>query len=188
MRAILTNFVPAPEERAEQAAVVSAPEVRPQRRQSLDDLVATCVRDAFGDAATAAQLLQDRVQSNRKAFKELTRPLIADACFKAVSARIKANRPPEDDWSVDEYQAPDTSHRLHALARSILDYRLPGGTLLRDAFVHEVREGAEKLHERAANAGRHARWLDAIAVRLPRHKTVADVLDESTLINLLNSA
>lgn len=94
MRAILTNFVPAPEEAAEVEALRIVPEAPARRPQSLEDLVATCVRDAFGDTATAAQLLQDRVQGNRRALKELTQPLLASACLQAVSARIRANRPP----------------------------------------------------------------------------------------------
>ena len=187
MRAILTNFVPAPEEQAEQAAVVSAPEVRPQRRQSLEDLVATCVRDAFGDAATAAQLLQERIQSNRKALKELTQPLLADACFKAVSARIRANRPPEDDWSTDPDDALDTSGRLHALAQPILDSKLPNGKLIRDAFASDLREAADTYSGRAEVLQQRARWMRAIAAQLPRGMTVEMALDEAELTRLLSA-
>lgn len=149
--------------------------------------MATCVRDAFGDTVTAAQLLQDRIQGNRKALQELTRPLLAGACLQAVSARIRANRPPEDDWSKDEYEEPDTSDRLHALANSLLDFRLPSGTILRDAFVHDVREAAAVYRERANKSVKRAQWLEAIAIRMPRHKTVGDLLDEGTLAELMET-
>ena len=158
------------------------------RIQNLEQLVASCVRDAFGDAATAAQLLQERIQGNRQAFKELTQPLLANACLQAVSARIRANRPPEDDWSEDEYEEPDTSGRLHALANSLLDFRLPSGTILRDAFVNDVREGAAVYRERANKATKRASWLEAIAARMPRHRTVGDLLDEGALSQLLEIA
>lgn len=188
MRAILTNFVPAPEEAAEVEALRIVPEAPARHPQSLEDLVATCVRDAFGDTATAAQLLQDRVQGNRRALKELTQPLLASACLQAVSARIRANRPPEDDWSKDEYEEPDTSHRLYALANSLLDFRLPSGTILRDAFVHDVREGAAVYRDRANKASKRASWLEAIAARMPRHRTVGDLMDEAALSQLLDIA
>lgn len=158
------------------------------RNQTLEDLVASCVRDAFGDTATAAQLLEDRIQGNRKAFKELTQPLLASACLQAVSARIRANRPPEDDWTKDEYEAPDTSDRLFALAKSNLDFRLPSGIILRDAFVHDVRDGAIALRKRAARAEKYAAWLESIAARMPKHRTVGDLLDEPTLSRLLDDA
>lgn len=187
MRAILTNFVPAPDV-AEAEALGVVPEIPPRRAQSLEELVASCVRDAFGDPATAAQLLQDRIHGHRKALRELTAPLLAQACLQAVSARIKANRPPEDDWSKEEYEEPDTSGRLHALANSLLDFRLPSGTILRDAFVHDVREGAAVYRERANKAGKRANWLESIAARMPRHRTVGDLLDEPTLSQLLDSA
>ena len=160
----------------------------PNRTQTLEQLVASCVRDAFGDASTAAQLLQERVQGNRRAFRELTQPLLANACLQAVSARIRANRPPEDDWSKDEYEEPDTSDRLFALARSLLDFRLPSGVILRDAFVHDVRDGARTLRERAHRVIKRADWLEAIASGMPRHKTVGDIFDEAELSELLARA
>jgi hypothetical protein len=160
----------------------------PVGRQGLEELVASCVRDAFGDAATAAQLLQERVQGNRRAFKELTQPLLANACLQAVSARIRANRPPEDDWNVDEYEEPDTSGRLFALAKSLLDFRLPSGIILRDAFVQDVKEGAGALREKANRAAKRAAWLEAVASRMPRYKTVGDIYSDATLAQLLDEA
>ncbi|QNN77221.1 hypothetical protein IAE60_15025 [Pseudoxanthomonas mexicana] len=160
----------------------------PTRIQNLEQLVASCVRDAFGDASTAAQLLQDRIHGNRKALKELTAPLLAHACLQAVSARIRANRPPEDDWSKDEHEEPDTSERLFALAKSNLDFRLPSGIILRDAFVHDVRDGAIALRKRAARAAKYAAWLESIAARMPKHRTVGDILDEPTLATLLEES
>lgn len=188
MRAILTSFVPEPEESTQESVLVSAQEAHARRPQSLEDLVAACVRDAFGDPATAAQLLLERIQGNRKAFKELTQPLLAGACLQAVSARIRANRPPEDDWSKDEHEEPDTSERLFALAKSNLDYRLPNGIILRDAFVQDVRDGAAAMRRREARAAKYAAWLEAIAARMPKHRTVGEILDEPTLATLLEES
>lgn len=188
MRAILANFVPESGETPNEAAFVADPHARARRPQSLEDLVAACVRDAFGDTATAAQLLQERIQGNRKAFKELTRPLLASACLQAVSARIRANRPPEDDWSREEYEEPDTSERLFALAKSNLDYRLPNGIILRDAFVQDVRDGAAAMRRREARAAKYAAWLEAIAARMPKHRTVGEIFDEPTLATLLEES
>lgn len=188
MRAILTNFVPESGEAPHEPAFVAAPEAYARRPQTLEDLVTTCVRDAFGDPATAAQLLQDRIHGNRRAFKELTAPLLAHACLQAVSARIKANRSPEDDWNADEYEELDTSGRLFALARSLLDFRLPSGIILRDAFVHDVKAAALVFRERSKRATKQAAWLDSIAARLPKHRTVGDVLDGSEVSRLFEES
>ena len=186
MRAILTS--PLPQNLSGHAQpLIRATRQSPQRDQALEDLVASCVRDAFGDAATAAQLLQDRIQSNRRALKELTQPLLADACFKAVSARIKANRPPEDDWNTDPDDTLDTSGRLHTLAQPILDSRLPSGKLIRDAFAPDLREAADTYSGRAEVLQHRARWMRAIAAQLPRGMTVEMALDEAELTRLLSA-
>ena len=187
MRSILTTFT-ARDFQGQPLPPTDRVERPSARNQTLEDLIASCVRDAFGDPATAAHLLQDRIQSNRKALQELTRPLLSSACLQAVSARIRANRPPEDDWSKDEYEEPDTSDRLHALASSLLDFRLPSGTTLRDAFVHDVREGAAVYRKRANKANKRASWLEAIAARMPRHRTVGDLMDEAALSQLFDIA
>lgn len=187
MRSILTTIL-ARDLESQAAPLVGLVGGAPPRVQTLEQLVASCVRDAFGDAATASQFLQERIKRNRKAFKELTQPLLASACLQAVSARIRANRLPQDDWSKDEYEEPDTSDRLHALANSLLDFRLPSGTILRDAFVHEVREGAAAYRDRANKASKRASWLEAIAARMPRHRTVGDLMDEAALSQLLDIA
>lgn len=186
MRAILAS--PLPQNLSGHAQpLIRATRQSPQRDQALEDLVASCVRDAFGDAATAAQLLQDRIQGNRKAFKELTQPLLADACFKAVSARIRANRPPEDDWSTDPDDTLDTSGRLHALAQPILDSKLPNGKLIRDAFASDLREAADTYSGRAEVLQHRARWMRAIAAQLPRGLTVEMVFDETALSQVVTA-
>src|SRR5690606_38024084 len=99
------------------------------------------VRDASGDPVAAALLLEDRIMGHTAMLAALVQPYLADACWKAIQSRLNAVRAP-----VDEQEAaptcPDTSGRLHALADSLLDFRLPNGTLLRDAFRHDVEEAA----------------------------------------------
>lgn len=189
MRAILTNFYPSSSATENQETPRPAPEsqIRGRPPQGLEDLVAACVRDALGDASTAAQLLQDRIQSNRKALRELTQPLLADACLRAVSLRIKANRPPEDDWSNDEYEVADTSGRLLAMADSILDFRLPSGTLLRDAFAHDLEAASHWYLSRSKALKKRGDWLAAIAARVPRGRTAGDVWTGEQLHQLLES-
>jgi hypothetical protein len=181
VRAILTSFPAAsPDARDQSPTDAAAP-----RRQTLDQLVASCVRDANGDPTSAALLLEDRAKQNRRILAELALPYLADACWKAVRRRLDAVGGSEIDHD-DKPPEPDTSPRLHALADSLLDFRLPSGILLRDAFRHDVEEAAHWYLSRARALQRRGQWLEAIAPLVPRATVVGQVLDERSLQAILD--
>ncbi|MGJ4804449.1 hypothetical protein [Luteimonas sp. SDU82] len=154
---------------------------------TLEGLVASCLRDASGDPVAAALLLEDRIGDHAAMLAELVQPYLADACWKAVQRRLEAVRKP-GTASETAPSCPDTSERLHALADSLLDFRLPSGTLLRDAFRHDVEQAAQWYLGRARSLQRKGKWLAAIAPLVPRAKVVGHVLDGHQLQHLLNSA
>lgn len=160
---------------------------RPRPPEGLEALVSSCVRDAGGDPVTAALLLEDRIGDHAAMLAELVQPYLADACWKAVQRRLEAVRKPAAA-SETAPSCPDTSDRLHALADSLLDFRLPSGTLLRDAFRHDVEQAAQWYLGRARSLQRKGKWLAAIAHLVPRAKVVGDVLDERALQALLDSS
>lgn len=182
MRAILTSFSPADFQSAP-APVLSVPTVR---KQTLEGLVTTSIRDAFGDPVVAASLMEARVRDNKTLLAQLLAPYLADACWKAVTRRLGETKDP--DIEENPYEAPDTSKRLHALADSLLDFKLPSGILLRDAFSKDLQEAASWYDARAKAFANRSRWLNAVSVLVPRGSTVGDVIDAGTLRTLLDDS
>lgn len=178
MRAILgtPQFPPDDQSRA-------APR-NPRPPATLEGLVASCVRDASGDPVAAALLLEDRIKDHTAMLATLVQPYLADACWKAVQKRLEAARGDSAEQGAAQL-GPDTSARLHALADSLLDFRLPSGTLLRDAFRHDVEAAANWYLSRATALRRRGKWLEAIAPLVPRAKVVEQVLSEKELEQLL---
>lgn len=167
MRAILTSFSSVDFQSAP-APVLPAPTVR---KQTLEDVVTISIRDAFGDPVVAASLMEARVRDNKTLLAQLVAPYLADACWKAINRRLEETRASEMDE--DPYEAPDTSGRLHALAESLLDFKLPSGILLRDAFAQDLRDAARWYTSRADALAKHGRWLSAVAVLVPEAKRQA---------------
>jgi len=181
VRAILTSFSPADFQSA--PASVPAPTVR---KPTLEDVVTTSIRDAFGDPVVAASLMEARVRDNKTLLAQLVAPYLADACWKAVNRRLEETKVPDQDD--DPYEAPDTSGRLHALADSLLDFKLPSGILLRDAFAHDLKAAAQWYDSRAHSLAKRGRWLSAVAALVPRGKATGDVISGPALLALLESA
>lgn len=182
MRAILTSFSPADF----QSAPAPVPPAPTARKQTLEDVVTTSIRDAFGDPVVAASLMEARVRDNKTLLAQLAAPYLADACWKAVNRRLEETKVPDQDD--DPYEAPDTSGRLHALADSLLDFKLPSGILLRDAFAQDLRDAARWYASRADALAKRGRWLSAVAALIPRGKTAGDVLDGTTLSSMMDKA
>lgn len=184
MRAILTSFSP-----ADFQSPSVAPEPNPTRatrKPTLEEVVATSIRDAFGDPVVAASLMEARVRDNKALLAQLVAPYLADACWKAVNRRLEETKVP--DMDDDPYEAPDTSGRLHALAESLLDFKLPSGILLRDAFAQDIRDAAQWYTSRAFALAKRGRWLSAVAALVPRGKTAGDIVDGPTLVEMMIQA
>jgi hypothetical protein len=130
--------------------------------------------------------MEARVRDNKTLLAQLVAPYLADACWKAVNRRLEETRASEMDE--DPYEAPDTSGRLHALADSLLDFKLPSGILLRDAFSKDLQEAASWYDARANAFAKRGRWLNAVATIVPRGRTAGDVLDTCKLASMFQDA
>src|SRR5687768_13288323 len=69
------------------------------------------------------------------------------------------------------------------VVRAWLNFRLPteGNKQLGKANSKEVGEAAEQYRRQSGDMQHKAAWMDAIKARLPKGKTVADVLDDHAL-------
>lgn len=76
------------------------------------------------------------------------------------------------------------------VVRAWLSFRLPikGNKKLGNANATDLAAGAEAYQRQSGDMEHKAAWLSAIREKLPRGKTVADVLDDRALDALYNSA
>lgn len=75
------------------------------------------------------------------------------------------------------------------VVRAWLNFRLPteGNKRLGVATAKDLAEGAEAYRRQSGDMQHKAAWLSAIREKLPRGKTVADVMDDGALDALYNS-
>jgi hypothetical protein len=75
------------------------------------------------------------------------------------------------------------------VVRAWLNFQLPtkGNKQLGKANAKEVGEAAEQYRRNSGDMQHKAAWLDAIRAKLPRGKTVAEVLDDGALDALYES-
>lgn len=73
--------------------------------------------------------------------------------------------------------------------RAWMNFRLPtaGNKRLGQATATDLKEGAEMYRRQSGDMQHKAAWLEAIRPKVPRGKTVADVLDNATLDALYES-
>ena len=150
----------------------------------LRDLAAQALERASGDPHKAATLLENRIRANDRLQRELLERVISDQCL-ALVRRVAPKAPPAERAPRREI---DTSARIHALADSLLDFVLPGGLKLRDATPAQLHATARVFEHNAAESRRTARWLDAVAARVPDGRKVGEALDARELQRLKDRA
>lgn len=142
------------------------------------------VRDAVEqspDTMSAAELLESWARIDRQLFDYLTKPWLSRACDDAVRAVTRGERAAiVRSWTAPNYTAGGNGHRVHTLARSLLDFPLPGGLRLRDARRDDLLGAAKFYRAQAVDMASKANWLESIAERVGR-KQVGKVFDDDTL-------
>lgn len=142
------------------------------------------VRDAVEqspDTRSAAALLESWARIDRALFDYLTKPWLSRACDEAVrgvtrNERAAICRP----WTAPNYTLGGNGHRVHTLARSLLDFPLPGGMRLRDARKDDLLGASKFYRTQAVDMAAKADWLESIAERVGR-KQVGNVFSDETL-------
>lgn len=143
---------------------------------------------AGGDVRKATELMERRVRESRALRDALTEPLIAAACYDAVSAQLRKARhkvwnPPVYSGSTGEPQGQRS--RVEALAQSnLMMFQLPGGKPIAKATLTELLEASEFWTKQGRDMMHKGRWLSLVAARVPADKYVADALTEDDLRSL----
>lgn len=142
------------------------------------------------DILAATSAMETKVNATPYLFKMLMRPLVRQACYDLLRSICRKER--REIWTAPKLTAEGTQPTVKSLAigtkNSLFNFPLPGGKRLGDALKCEVDEAATFYSLQAnANAAR-ARWLSAIAERMPASKTVSSVFTERRLADLQATA
>ncbi len=144
----------------------------------------SAARDALretNNVVEAAKLLEQWASNNQELYRSITEPLLPKVCYEAVRTACHEDR--RSVWTAPNYNKAGNGERVISHAHSLLDFRLPGGTLLRDATKNELLAAAEFYRQQANDMNHKALWLSAIAAKVGRRK-VANAFTDSKLREL----
>lgn len=119
--------------------------------------------------------------SNDQLYRELTSGYLAQACYDALSGQIRQER--SVIFHAVQPSNEEQRGRIVNLARTLLDFPLPGGMKLRDARRSDLIAAADFYRKQANDMAHKARWLYAIAESVGK-KRVANALSESDIARL----
>lgn len=157
------------------------PIIKPEVK--IRELAGLMLESANGDVIEAAKLMEHEVQADDVKYRALMDPLLATACYAAVSQACRGAR--RDVWTAPNYTAGGNGDRVHAMAAgNLLLFPLPGGKPLGEATKAEVIEAAVFYGKQASDMTVKARWLTRIGEQLTDEKTVAKVFTEESLRTL----
>lgn len=150
---------------------------------TVSELAEAAMKEAGGEVLRAARLMEQEIRNNEIKYRVVMDPLVANACYTAVSTICHRNR--EKVWTAPNYTAGGNGHRVRALAAgNLLMFPLPGGQYLGEATKAEVTEAADFYGKQANDMTAKARWLAAIAAKLDAKKIVSKVFTEESLREL----
>lgn len=132
---------------------------------------AQLVRDAVEqtDTTTEAADLLERWAKQMPSLKAyLLDPWLEKACYQAVSGVHRQNR--SVIWTAPNYAKGGNGKRVIAHGKSLLDFPLPGGMLLRDSKQKDLEAAAKLYEQRAQDESAKAAWLRRIAEKVGRKK------------------
>ena len=173
---------------APQIAAATLPPSAPVVTPRLYTMARQALKASGNDTAAAVQSLLEQFLDDKRTLQTVLQDVITIAARSMVNAAIAAQRQ-SIIRKVEDVTAGRA--RVLALARGnlgIMDFPLAGGVRLAEADRDKVAEQASLYGMHAADMAHKARWLNAIARRLPAGKTVAAVLTEDEVSRLFMEA
>ncbi len=148
------------------------------------DAARKALAEADGDVRVATKALERAVRGNRALRDALLEPLVATACYSAVTAACRQERrkvwtPPTDKLVRSRVHG---AYRIVQMAAgNLLAFPLPGGMKLAEATREEVAEATRFYDAQSVDMSWKARWLRLVAQSIPTGKRVGDVLTDKRL-------
>lgn len=140
-----------------------------------------------GNVKQAAEAMESRVLKDDALFKELMLPMVSRACYDFICDVVHSRRRSICDTVKRANDEMAGSIALQNTARSMLDFPLPGGLLLRDATRHDCVDAAVYYERQASDMFGKGRFLRSVAKRAG-NKSVGDSITEIELCRLFKSA
>lgn len=130
------------------------------------------------DAAEAE--VYERLRGDPDLLRSMIGPVVKMASSVSVNGVIGGQRAAVFDKAAAARAARASAQgAIAVIASSLLDMPLSDGTLLRDATRFEVIEAAERYHKLSSTMAHRARWLSAIAERVPDGKRIGDAINDA---------
>lgn len=149
---------------------------------SLAQIAARAALNETNDVAMAAKLLEVRAKKDPVLFRALTEPTLASICYDMVRGESQQQR--RVAWTAPNYDAGGGGDRVLAHAeKTLLDFRLPNGMLLRDAKRADLMAAAQFYRAQALDMAHKAAWLDRVAEAVG-NKAVGKALNADQLAQL----
>jgi len=140
---------------------------------------------ADGDVQKATDDLFNFVTRNEKRYREMADPLVREGCYSIV--RLLARFEAAEVWNGTRAAAQGqraAGAMAAATVFALMNYRLPGGAVLKDATGQEVAEAACFYMKQGRTMIEKGTWLEMIAKRVPQDRTVSSVLTENDLLKM----
>ena len=138
--------------------------LKKQQDIDLKTLAADALEQAGGNVVEATNILESWAVESWDVYRAVTERLLRQGCYSAVSGICRRNR--EAIWYSPGYDAQQKGDRVHAHARTLLDFPLPGGKRLADANKKDLQEAMAFYRRQADQMGRVAEWLGKIAQKV----------------------
>ena len=154
-----------------------------QTQIKISDIAEDALKKANGNIINASHHMEKMVLADQAIYRTLMDPLLASACYAAVSKVNRSNR--AVIWTAPNYTAGGNGSRVRELSSgNLLMFPLPGGLPLGEATRTEVSAAAEFYIKQSSDMSHKARWLTRIGDGLAGKKKVSSVYTEELLFKL----
>jgi len=150
-----------------------------------EDLARRAIEMANDDVVEATVILESMARSDMSVWRALTDQLLRVACYDQCRAICRAER--RVIWNSPNYDAGGNGARIKDHSASLMDWRLPGGKVLRDASKADLIEASAFYRRQAASMQIIGCWLESVAAKVAG-KTVGEKLTDTILRKLQDEA
>ena len=131
-------------------------------------LAKSAMEQAGGNVQQASAILERMCHDDEAVWLAVTERVLKSACYDAV--RYVCHEQRRAVWYSPNYSKGGNGHRAIAHARTLMDWPLPGGKLLRDATASDLMEAALFYRKQSDQMARIALWLEAVAEKTGKRK------------------
>jgi hypothetical protein len=167
--------------------------IPPTETPTLYRLAVVALAENDNNTDAAEEYLIELFQSDPDLLRALVRGAVKSAVTTNVGGVIRDQRKAiiaRQEYSKERADAAGAriAHNFVRVVKSLLDFPLSKGTLLKDATNVEVLASADRYEKQSSTMAHRARWLRALAERVPNGQRVGDVLTESNVKEIYDSA